>query len=222
MWTLALRIQGMSLEPPDPCPSHTMSFTLAQKGPWPLWGCGLYPSDRSAGVEHIDGESITPKPWFSMRCNEAPCGTWSKTTWMVEGMCCKYGANANNNAMVGNTLYIYIHIPGNSFSWKNSGVSAFQWLQEFQVFDSATLPSGAISKLWESENVSSPSFWDLQICAGVLRVISNVFGGNFHFAQLNPQTLKHTLDIQLPFQKQGVLGVSGVWRQSPSFSEKSR
>jgi hypothetical protein len=39
---------------------------------------------------------------------------------------------------------------------------------------------------------------------------SNVFSGNFHFAQLNPQTLKNTLDIQLPFQKQGVLGVSGV------------
>ena len=37
----------MSLEPPDPCPSHTMSLTLAQKGP-----CGLYRSDGSAGVEH--------------------------------------------------------------------------------------------------------------------------------------------------------------------------
>jgi len=46
--------------------------------------------------------------------------------------------------------------------------------------------------------------------AGFLRVISNVFSGSFHFAQLNPQTLKNTLDIQLPFQKQGVFGVSGV------------
>jgi hypothetical protein len=63
----------------------------------------------------------------------------------------------------------------------------------------------------------APSFWDLRVfaevlrkVAGFLRVISNVFGGSFHFAQLNPQTLKNTLDIQLPFQKQGVLGVSGV------------
>ena len=49
---------------------------------------------------------------------------------------------------------------------------------------------------------------------GVLRVISSVFGGSFHFAHLNPQpqTLKNTLDIQLPFQneKQGIVRVSGV------------
>ena len=50
----------------------------------------------------------------------------------------------------------------------------------------------------------------LQKIAGFLGVISNVFGGSFHFAQLNLQTLKNTLDIQLPFQKQGVVGVSRV------------
>jgi len=47
----------------------------------------------------------------------------------------------------------------------------------------------------------------LQKIAGILRVISNVFGGSFHFVQLNPQTLKYTLDIQLLFQKQAVVGV---------------
>ena len=41
-------------------------------------------------------------------------------------------------------------------------------------------------------------------------VISNVFVGNFHFAQLNPQTLKKHPGHRIAFQKQGVLGVSGV------------
>ena len=76
----------------------------------------------------------------------------------------------------------------------------------FMSFDSATLPSGAIPKPWESENVSSPSFWDLRIFAGVLRIFAGFLpAGNFqrfrwqlHFAQLNPQTLKSTLDIVLP------------------------
>ena len=123
-----------------------------------------------------------------------------------------------------------IHSPGKNM--KKSEVSAFQWFQEFQVFrviwQCDTVKWGH-PKPWESENVSSPSFGDLRIFAGVLRkfagflqVISNVFSCNFHFAQLNPQTLKNILDIQLPFQKQGALGVSGVWRQSPSFSVKSR
>ena len=68
--------------------------------------------------------------------------------------------------------------------------SDFRSFRCFMSFDSATLPSGAIPKPRESENVRSPPFWDLQIFAGFLRVISNVFSGSFHFAQLNPQTLK--------------------------------
>ena len=44
----------------------------------------------------------------------------------------------------------------------------------------------------ENLNMLAPSFWFLLILAGVggiLRVISNVFGCSFDFAQLNPQTL---------------------------------
>ena len=106
------------------------------------------------------------------------------------------------------------------------GVSAFQWFQEFQVFhviwqcDTAKWDH---PQPWESENVSSPSFWELRIFARVLWKFagfcagnSNVFGGSFHFAQ--------PLDIQLPFQTQWALGVSSVWRQSqsPSFSESQQ
>ena len=45
--------------------------------------------------------------------------------------------------------------------------------------------------------------------AGMLWVISTVSSGSFPCVHLNLQTLKNIVDIQLPFQKQGVLRVSG-------------
>ena len=47
-------------------------------------------------------------------------------------------------------------MPGD-FSWKISGVSAFQWFQE-------------------SENVSSPSFWDLRIFADICGSFADICG----------------------------------------------
>jgi hypothetical protein len=62
--------------------------------------------------------------------------------------------------------------------------------------------------------------WALRVFADICRSFAEhcgIFAGYFQrfrgqlfFAQLNPQTLKNTLDIQLPFQKQGVVGVSDV------------
>ena len=114
----------------------------------------------------------------------------------------------------------YIHIypedyPEDSFSWKMSGVSAFQWFQVqcFMSCHSATLPSGAIPKPWESEHVSSVILVFADTCGSWRN-----FAGNFQRFRLQlwlcstqPSNLEQiTLHIQLLFQEQGVLGVSGV------------
>ena len=43
-------------------------------------------------------------------------------------------------------------------------------------FHSATPPSGAIHKPRESENVSSPSFWDLRIFADICGSFADICG----------------------------------------------
>ena len=125
----------------------------------------------------------------------------------------------------------YIHIypedyPEDSFSWKMSGVSAFQWFQVqcFMSCHSATLPSGAIPKPWESEHVSSVILVFADTCGSWRN-----FAGNFQRFRLQlwlcstqPSNLEQiTLHIQLLFQKQGVLGVSGVWCQIHRFQRKA-
>ena len=101
--------------------------------------------------------------------------------------------------------YIYIYpedYPEDSFSWKMSGVSAFQWFQVqcFMSFHSPTLPRGAGS--WRNFAGNFQRFrWQLWLCSTQASNLEQI-----------------TLHIQLLFQKQGV---SGVWRQIHRFQRKA-
>ena len=67
-----------------------------------------------------------------------------------------------------------IHYPGKFQEFPL--FSYFRSLRCFLSFHSATPPSGAIHKPWESENVSSPSFWDLRIFADICGSFAEICG----------------------------------------------
>lgn len=116
---------------------------------------------------------------------------------------------------------------GDSFSWKDSIVSAFQWFQEFQLsfamLQRNITKCGHLQtwKIWTCPFPVFLGFADMcqmfaEFVVG-LRVISCDFMGRFQIAHNNPQTPKNTMDIQIVFQIRTCRSFRSVWHQIHSF-----
>ena len=126
--------------------------------------------------------------------------------------------------------YIYLILHVDSFFWKMSGVSAFQWFQETVHYLSHFTALHYQAWLSPSQNLNRSAFRLFGICVFFCGIIAEMFFfGSFHrfsrrlqIAHLNPQTLrKNTLDIQVFFETKSFRTLRCLMSRCIGFREKA-
>ena len=126
--------------------------------------------------------------------------------------------------------YIYLILHVDSFFWKMSGVSAFQWFQETVHYLSHFTALHCQAWLSPSQNLNRSAFRLFGICGFFLRyycgnvffwVVSIVLVRGFRLLTSNLRPWKNTLDIQVFFETKSFRTLRCLMSRCIGFREKA-